>query len=497
LFANLKRRLVCWHLSVLEAQPRMKQRDIISLAVISVLVVISLIIVLPGTSARLKDIGIQRSMDFVLGLDLRGGVQALLEVPADYKQEVTLQQLEDAQRILENRTNALGVSENQFQVAGTNRIVAEFPGLTDPERVLSVIKETGQLEFVDLGDTRLSEGTKINTDLGGAVKSSVATATPGATPTTAAGQPTPTPAAAANPNDPSQKTWHTIMTGDHLKTVGVTTDQLGKYILSFELDTDGAKIFGDYTKANVGKILAIVLDKTIISAPSINSAITEGKGIIEGSFTNDTANALAIQMRYGALPIPFQVVESRVIGPTLGQDSLQKSLIAGIIGFSIVILFMGIYYRLPGFVAIISIAIYAVITLALFKLIPVTLTLPGIAGFLLSTGSALDANILIFERLKEELRSGRTFLQAVDLAWKRAWPSIRDSNIATLITCFILFIFGSSFGATIVKGFAVTLSLGVFVSLFCAIIVTRTLLNLVMAQINPEEKHLAWFGLYE
>lgn len=470
----------------------MKQRDIISLALIIVLLVVALIVVLPGTSARLKDVGIQRSMDFVLGLDLRGGVQALLEVPPEYTQEVTIQQLEDAQNILENRTNALGVSENQFQVAGTRRILAEFPGLTDPESVLSVIKETGQLEFVDLGDTRLNEGTKIKTDLG-----TTNQVEPTATATTAAGQPTPTAPAAADPNDPTQKTWHTIMTGEHLKSVGVTRDNVGKFILNFELDTEGAKIFGDYTRANVGKILAIVLDKSIISAPSINSAITEGSGIIEGSFTNDSANALAIQMRYGALPIPFQVVESRVIGPTLGQDSLQKSLIAGIIGFSIVILFMGIYYRLPGFVAILSIAIYALITLALFKLIPVTLTLPGIAGFLLSTGSALDANILIFERLKEELRSGRTFLQAVDLAWKRAWPSIRNSNIATLITCLILFIFGSSFGATIVKGFAITLALGVFVSLFCAIIVTRSFLNLVMSSIDPEKKHLSWFGIYE
>ena len=170
-------------------------------------------------------------------------------------------------------------------------------------------------------------------------------------------------------------------------------------------------------------------------------------------------------MRYGALPIPFKVVESRVIGPTLGQDSLNKSLIAGIIGFAIVILFMGIYYRVPGFMADLSIILYALIILALFKLIPVTLTLPGIAGFLLSTGSALDANILIFERFKEELRSGRTYVQALDLAWKRALPSIRDSNIATLITCVILFWFGSSFGATIVKGFAFTLGLGIIVSL--------------------------------
>ncbi len=172
-------------------------------------------------------------------------------------------------------------------------------------------------------------------------------------------------------------------------------------------------------------------------------------------------------------------------------------MIAGLIGLTIVALFMGIFYRLPGIVAILSITTYALITLSIFKLLPVTLTLPGIAGVLLSTGSALDANILIFERLKEELRAGRTLLQAVDLGWKRAWPSIRDSNIATIITSLILFWFGSSFGATLVKGFAVTLLIGVFVSLFCAIFVTRTLLELVMTVMNAEDWHLSWFGINE
>ena len=472
----------------------MKQRDIISLIAIAVLFVLSLLVVLPGTSSQFKNLGFGRNLDFVLGLDLRGGVEALLEVPQSYTQEVTTQQLNDAQRILENRTNALGVSENQFQVAGNRRIDAQFPGLSDPKSVLDIIKETGQLEFVDMGTTQIAEGTKIKTDL-----NSGASAQPTPAGTATASQPTPTAAAdaPAPTTSPTDKVWHTVMTGDHLKSVGVTTDSLGKYIISFELDTQGAQIFKDYTTANVNKILAIVLDKTVISAPVINSPIPDGQGIIQGSFTSESANALAIQMRYGALPIPFEVAESRLIGPTLGQDSLNKSLVAGLIGFSVVVLFMIMFYRLPGVVAVISIAIYALITLSIFKIIPVTLTLPGIAGFLLSTGSALDANILIFERLKEELRAGRTFLQAVDLAWKRAWPSIRDSNIATLITSAILFWFGSSFGATIVKGFAFTLAIGVVVSLFCAAFVTRTFLNVVMSSMNPENKHLKWFGILE
>ena len=188
------------------------------------------------------------------------------------------------------------------------------------------------------------------------------------------------------------------------------------------------------------------------------------------------------------------VIQSRVIGPTLGQDSLSRSLVAGIVGFILITLFMLIYYRLPGFVAILALVTYGVITLAIYKVLPVTLTLPGIAGFLLGTGGALDANILIFERFKEELRNGRKLGQALELGWKRAWPSIRDSNAATLITSAILFWFGSAFGASTVKGFALTLALGVLISLFGAIIVTRAFLNEVLALIKPTN-YSRWFGI--
>ena len=188
-------------------------------------------------------------------------------------------------------------------------------------------------------------------------------------------------------------------------------------------------------------------------------------------------------------------MESRVVGPTLGQDSLQKSLIAGMVGIMVVFLFMGIFYRVPGLLADVAIIIYGLIAFAVFKFIPVTLTLAGVAGFLLSTGSALDANILIFERMKEELRAGRTLHNAIDLGWTRAWSSIRDSNLATIITSIILFWFGSTFGATIVKGFALTLALGVGISLFTAIVVTRTLLNLVLNSIKPGKENLKWFGI--
>jgi preprotein translocase subunit SecD len=285
------------------------------------------------------------------------------------------------------------------------------------------------------------------------------------------------------------------MTGAALDTVGVQPGSVsGAYTISFSLQPEAARVFSDYTSSHVNQYLAIVLDKRVISAPVIKSAITDGQGIIEGGFTNESANALAIQLRYGSLPVPVKVVESRTVGPTLGEESIRKGLTAGLIGLTVVVLFMALYYRLPGIVADVALVVYALITLMLFKLIGVVITMPGLAGFILSIGMAVDANILIFERLKEELRAGRSLQQAIDLGWRRAWPSIRDSNTSSLITCFILFAFGSSFGASMVKGFSVTLSLGILVSLFTAIIVTRTFLHLVLDRVKTVE-HPGWFGL--
>jgi preprotein translocase subunit SecD len=409
-----------------------------------------------------------------LGLDLQGGLQVLLEADVAEGIKPDASEMETARSIVENRTNALGVSENVIQVAGDRRIVGEFPGAEDADAILDIIQQTGLLEFVDTGDYRPEEGTIIETDF--ASGSSTA--------------PTPTPAA----DGTAPTVYHTIMTGKELTSVNVGTDTLGGAAIDFVLSSEGAKIFGAHTAANVGKILTITLDKRVISAPSINGAIPDGSGQISGSFTNETANALAVQLRYGSLPIPLKVVETRIIGPTLGEDSLRKSLIAGLIGLTIVVLFMAIYYRLPGITADVSILLYAAILFAVFKLLGVTLTLPGIAGIMLSTGSALDANILVFERLKEELRGGRVLKQAFDQAWTRAWPSIRDSNIAALITAAILFWFGNTFGATIVKGFSLTLAIGVIISLFSSLYITRTLLALALDQFKPKNIE-RWFGI--
>jgi preprotein translocase subunit SecD len=265
-------------------------------------------------------------------------------------------------------------------------------------------------------------------------------------------------------------------------------------VIAFKLKDNGATVFADYTTRNIGKYLAIVLDKKVISSPQIQSAITGGSGQIQGSFTQASANDLAVQLRYGSLPVPVKVVESQTVGATLGEESVRKSLLAGIIGLSVVVLFMLLYYRVPGFVADLALITYALLALAVFKLIPVVLTLPGIAGFILSVGMAVDANILIFERMKEELRGGRTLGQAIELGFQRAWPSIRDSNLSTLITCAILYIFGNVFGASIVKGFSVTLALGVVISLFTATFVTRTYLHVLLDSLRSTE-HPSWFGL--
>jgi preprotein translocase subunit SecD len=457
---------------------------------------------------------IARNVDVRLGLDLRGGLQVLLEADLPATTTISSNDLATTQQILMNRANALGVSEVVMQSAPPNRIVAQFPGLQNSDQVVQALQETGVLEFVDLGSQHLAEGTTIQTDYRSAGASpsgivtvvatptSAASPTPAATDTatpTAAATPAGTPAATATAEPAAPVIYHTVMAGTSLSTVEVSagsTVGVAGYVINFSLKPDAATAFGDYTGSHIGQTLAIVLDKKIISAPTINAKIDKGSGYIEGSFTADSANALAIQLRYGSLPIPVKVVESQTVGATLGADSIRRSLFAGIIGLLAVVLFMLLYYRLPGFIADLALIVYAALSLMLFKLIPVVLTLPGIAGFILGIGMAVDANILIFERLKEELRAGRTLRQAIDLGWSRAWSSIRDANISTLITCLILFIFGNTFGASMVKGFSVTLALGVLVSLFTSIIVTRTFLHVVLDSVKFAE-HPRWFGITE
>jgi preprotein translocase subunit SecD len=446
------------------------------------------------------------------GLDLQGGMQVLLEADLPASQEVSSESLNVAAQVIKSRVDALGVSENSVQVSLPRRIVVELPGYDKPEEAVKLIQNTALLEFVET-QFRLDQNSKIETDylvssgsaapavVGPALSSSstisptptVPTPTPTLTPTsilgsTAVGTPgevgTPVPGTI----------YHTIMTGAMLKGAKVGVDPANLPAVNFELTSEGATIFAEYTSKHVGWYLAIVLDKVVISCPVIHEAITGGNGQISGSFTTSEANQLAIWLSYGALPVPLKVIREQSIGPTLGQDSLRRSLVAGLIGLVAVILFMLLYYRLPGALADLALMMYALTSLTVYRLIPVTFSLPGIAGFILSVGMAVDANILIFERMKEELRSGKILREAVEMGFSRAWPSIRDSNISTLITCAILVWFGGTFGASIVKGFAITLAAGVLVSMFTAIVVTRNLLHLVLDRIDFSTRH-SWFGI--
>jgi protein-export membrane protein SecD len=232
------------------------------------------------------------------------------------------------------------------------------------------------------------------------------------------------------------------------------------------------------------------MDKVVLSAPTIQ-AVIDGNGQITGQFTLDEARSLAVQMQYGALPVPLNVIDTRTVGATLGADSVQKSVTAGVIGVFVVLLFMVVFYRVPGLLADVALIIFVLINIAIFKLMPITLTLPGIAGFLLATGTAVDANVLIFERMKEELRVGKPLRAAVEAGFNRAWTSIFDSNLSTLITAAILLYFGSAFGASSVRGFAITLGIGVMISMFTAVFATRVLMRLVYQRRNADASVLA------
>jgi len=406
-----------------------------------------------------------------LGLDLVGGVQVLLEADLSQDIEISSTSMDTAREIIESRANGmLGVGEAVVQQVGERRISVELPGEADPQKAIDVIGETGQLEFVDMGQISAQDSVNL-------IGQVLVTDYP------------PSP-------DVSEGTafYHTVMIGAAIEKVGSQPDNFGEPQVVFTLDAEGTRVFADYTSSHVGSFLAIVLDKQVISAPRVAGAITSGSGSITGNFTLETAANLATTLRYGSLPIPFTVSQSRTVGPSLGQDSLEKSLYAGAIGLGLVLLFMAIYYRFPGVLADIALGVYVVLTFALFKVVPVTLTLPGIAGFILSIGVAVDANILIVERMREELRSGRHLYEAIDQGWSRAWPSIRDSNISTLLTCAILFWFGSLYGASVVIGFATTLALGVLVSLFTAILITRSLLHLALDNIRITNRR-RWFGV--
>jgi len=394
---------------------------------------------------------INKVLTFREGLDLKGGTSLVLRanmknISSDQRNAA----LESAKTVIENRVNLFGVSEPLVQTAVANnndyRINVEIPGVTDVNQVRALIGTTAQLSFwEEIASSAAKIGSPDIINVGGTHFKK------------------------------------TDLTGSDLKQTSVGFSQnTGKPEVQLVFNSTGAKKFADITQRTVGKRLAIILDNQIIEAPTVNQAIEGGNAVIEGGFTTDTATQLSTELNAGALPVSLSILSSSIIEPTLGSSSLTKSLFAGGLGFIIIVVFMTTLYKKLGAIASVALTLYTLFVLAIFKLSSITpygitLTLSGIAGFILSIGMAVDANILIFERMKEELRQGKSHETAIELGFSRAWTSIRDSNISTLITSFVLY----EFGTGMVKGFALVLAIGVLVSMFSAIVVTRTFLRLI------------------
>ncbi|NJN21702.1 MAG: protein translocase subunit SecD [Leptolyngbya sp. RL_3_1] len=439
-----------------------------------------------------------------LGLDLRGGTQlTLLVQPTEEIPEITAQNLEAVQSVISGRVNALGVSETSVQQLGQNQLLVQLPGVSDADQARRVLGETARLEF-----RAQSPGTEqqfaIENQILQQHRLELATLQTGSTGATDTATPD-TPdadvldapesgqaaaiatvqqaiqdsnAAIADLFAPADLTGQSL-TDAYARPMGSTD----RWEVVIDFNSEGSALFAAISRdiAGTGRSIGIFLDDRLISAPTVDvqyaeTGITGGGAVISGSFDAEGAGDLAIQLRGGALPLPVEVVETRTVGPTLGRDSIQRSLYAAIAGLTLVLIFMVVYYRLPGVLADISLLVYALLTWAAFSLLGVTLTLPGIAGFILSIGMAVDANVLIFERTREELRSGKTLYRSVDSGFQRAFSSIFDSNVTTLIACAALF----WLGAGLVKGFALTLGIGVFISMFTAITCSRTLLMFVV-----------------
>jgi preprotein translocase subunit SecD len=364
-----------------------------------------------------------------LGLDLRGGLRVVLQAEEKEGEKITADTIQKAVGILRNRVDSLGVKETSVYPQGDDRVVIEIAGEDDPEAAVKILSNTAQLEFYD-------------------------------------------------------ESGNLLLTGKNLKNAEARMTQNSQTAeILLEFDKEGIKLFANATTANIGKPIVIVLDGEAISAPTVKTAITDGNAVIEGQFTAKEAEDLAILLRSGALPVTLDIMEKRSIGPTLGADSLEKSLKAGLIGLIAILIFMIGYYRLPGTIAALSLAFYALLVVAAMVLLGSVWTLPGIAGFVLSIGMAVDANIIIYERIKEELRLGKTLVASIESGFNRAFTAILDSNITTLITAGVLMYFGTG----PIKGFAVTLSIGIVMSMLVVLTFTRYML-VVFANITKNQK---------
>jgi preprotein translocase subunit SecD len=381
----------------------------------------------PGISVNLGPIKYQQEIKTHLGLDLQGGTQLVVRLQTEKVQSTeTVSDLNTRTRqVIDRRINQLGVSEPVIQALGEDKIIIELPGISDLDKAREVATKQAFLEF------------KVPDGKGG-----------------------------FQSLDPQ-------LTGANLAQTYVTTQCNQPPCVHFEFQGGDGQRWIDLSNKYYQQQVQIVLDGNVISSPTITEHFTTGSGVIEGRFTTASARDLSLLLNSGALPVPLEVVQSARVDPTLGRDSVNRSILAGVVGLLLVATFMVAYYRLPGALAVLALLFYTALTYAVFRLVPVTLTLAGIAGFVLSIGMAVDANVLTFERLKEELRTGKSLRAAVDAGWKRAFSSIWYSNLATILTAGILFYFGTG----TVKGFAFTLAIGVAVSFFTAVVVTQMLLH--------------------
>jgi len=365
-----------------------------------------------------------------LGLDIEGGVVVVYEAQTEQTGTELLRTMNQAKSVMSNRIDEFGLTEPNITIQGEDRIRIELPGVENTQEALDIIGQTAQLEFLRSVDENfvLPDMTKEDFD------------------------------------------YEDVLTGNDVKDSNVTQDEYGKPAVGLELNDSGTEAFFEATKA--GGQIAIVLDGKVISAPQASSAIPDGKAIISGRFTLEEASNLSSLIRGGALPVEMIEVQTDIIGPTLGLDAMNKSVSAAIVGLALIVLFLVGYYKLPGFIASISLVFYASLILVIMSAFGATLTLPGIAGLILSIGMAVDANVIIFERLKEELKNGKTVRSSLNFAFKRAMRTIVDANVTTLIAGIVLF----NFGQGPIKAFAVTLMIGIIVSMCTAIVITKAML---------------------
>ena len=371
-----------------------------------------------------------------LGLDLRGGTSVVLQAQAKIEPDT----MSKVKNIIERRVNSIGVAEPVIQLSGNDKLIVELAGIKDPQKAIELIGTTAKLEF--------------------RIKNKDGSYGP------------------------------VLLEGSALKTAGVSRDQVGMPSVSFELNSQGANTFAKITRENIGKQLAIMLDNKEQSAPTINSEINGGSGIITGRFSIEEANNLANLLKSGALPVEIKIVENRTVGATLGVDSIRQTGIAGLIALGVISVFMIAIYKIPGIVADIALLINGVLVLGLLSGIGAALTLPGIAGFILTLGMAVDSNVITYERIKEELRLGESLHDAVERGYENAFPAIIDGNLTTMLVAAVLFFLGTG----PIKGFAVTLALGVVATVITGVFVSKIFLKLFIKTFNIKREQLFWKG---